>query len=77
MNRAAAVVVVLFAWVLAWGAWGEPGLLAEYGDGKATIHTGVMNPALALKENESVHPQVGVKFTAKYEGAIKILRRAC
>jgi mono/diheme cytochrome c family protein len=29
-----------------------------------------------LKENESVHPQIGAKFSAKYEGSLKIVRRA-
>src|SRR5438552_1112848 len=54
----------------------EPGLLATYADDKTTIQTIVVAPAFALRDNESVHPQIGGKFTARYEGSIKILRRA-
>src|SRR5436305_7797588 len=54
----------------------EPGLLATYSDGKTTIQTIVTVPAFVLRDNESVHPQIGGKFTARYEGSIKILRRA-
>src|SRR6266566_2794868 len=53
----------------------EPGLLASYSDGKDTIQTVVTVPAFVLRDNESVHPQIGSKFTARYEGSIKILRR--
>jgi mono/diheme cytochrome c family protein len=74
MNRVA-VVLILLGWLLPAVALGEPGLLAEYSDGKTTLHTGTLNPAFALKENESVHPQIGAKFTAKYDGSLKILRR--
>jgi mono/diheme cytochrome c family protein len=54
----------------------EPGLLATYADGKTSIQTIVAAPAFTLRDNESVHPQIGGKFTARYEGSIKILRRA-
>src|SRR3954465_10178856 len=74
MNRAA--VFVLLMWLSPLMVLAEPGLLAQYNDGRTTIQTAVLNPAFTLKENESVHPQIGAKFTAKYEGSIKILRRA-
>jgi mono/diheme cytochrome c family protein len=54
----------------------EPGLLATYSDGKNTIQTVVTAPAFFLRDNESVHPQIGGKFTVRYEGSLKILRRA-
>src|SRR5438105_807128 len=54
----------------------EPGLLATYADGKTTIQTVVPAPAFVLRENESVHPQIGGKFAARYEGSLKVLRRA-
>jgi mono/diheme cytochrome c family protein len=57
-------------------AWAEPGLVARYSDGKNSVATVVTSPAFLLRENESVHPQIGVKFTATYEGSIKVLRRA-
>jgi len=53
----------------------DAGLLAEYSDGKTTVHTASLAPAFVLKENESVHPQIGAKFSAKYEGSLKIVRR--
>jgi len=70
------------AWVLAvlillpHIAVAEPGLVAKYSDGKNTVQTIVNAPAFSLRDNESVHPQIGVKFSARYEGSIKILRRA-
>src|SRR5215217_5129901 len=67
-------LLLLFAAVPQWAA-GDPGLLARYSDGKATVTTAVAVPAFSLKENESVHPQVGVTFSAEYEGTIKLLRR--
>jgi mono/diheme cytochrome c family protein len=54
----------------------ESGLLARYTDGKQTIQTVAVSPAFALKDNESVHPQIGPKFTAEYEGTLNVLRRA-
>src|SRR5438876_988404 len=54
----------------------DPGLVAEYSDGKTTVHTVALSPAFALKENESVHPQIAPKFSAKYQGSLKVLRRA-
>jgi mono/diheme cytochrome c family protein len=74
MNRAA--VALLLACVLPSITLAEPGFVAEYSDGKTTLHTAVLGPAFTLKENESVHPQIAAKFTAKYEGSLKILRRA-
>lgn len=77
MNRAAvAAVCILGCLYIAGVTLADPGLLADYSDGKTTIHTATLAPALVLKENESVHPQVGAKFTAKYEGTLKIVRRA-
>jgi len=53
----------------------EPGLVATYSDGKQTIRTVVPDVAFSLKENESVHPQIGANFSAEYEGSLKVLRR--
>jgi mono/diheme cytochrome c family protein len=77
MNRVAAAAIFLLACLcLPCMTFADPGLLAQYSDGRTTVHTSTLTPAFALKENESVHPQIAAKFTAKYEGAIKILRRA-
>jgi mono/diheme cytochrome c family protein len=76
MNRAAAAAVFLLACLcLPCTTLADPGLRAQYSDGKMTIHTATLTPAFVLKESESVHPQIGAKFTAKYEGTLKILRR--
>ncbi len=61
---------------LAAAAFADPGLIAKYSDGKNTVQTIVTSPAFSLRDNESVHPQIGTKFTAQYDGQIKILRRA-
>src|SRR5689334_11433616 len=79
MNRAAVVaaaVCLLRCLNFPGVARAEPGMLAEFSDGKTTVHTPTLTPAFVLKENESVHPQVGAKFTAKYEGMLRIVRRA-
>jgi mono/diheme cytochrome c family protein len=57
-------------------ALADPGLIARYTDGKNTVQTVVTSPAFALRDNESVHPQIGAKFTANYDGSLKVLRRA-
>src|SRR3954471_13414911 len=77
MNRAAAAAIFLLACLcLPSMTLADPGLLAEYSDGKTTVHSATLTPAFVLKENESVNPQIATKFTAKYEGMLKILRRA-
>jgi hypothetical protein len=53
----------------------EPGLVARYDDGKQTVETVAPVVAFGLGENDSVHPQVGTKFTAEYEGSLKVVRR--
>ena len=44
-------------------------------DGKNDVQTIAVSPAFTLKDNESVHPQIGAKFTAAFGGSIKILHR--
>jgi mono/diheme cytochrome c family protein len=61
--------------VLPIAAFADPGLIARYSDGKNTVQTIAGSPAFTLRDNESVHPQIGTKFTANYDGSLKVLRR--
>src|SRR5258706_15261855 len=51
-----------------------PGLIATYSGKDQQITAVSPSPAFVLKENESIHPQLPVQFTARYVGLIKIIR---
>jgi mono/diheme cytochrome c family protein len=52
----------------------SPGLVATYSSKDHTISAISPSPAFALKENESIHPQLPPQFIARYAGLIKIIR---
>src|SRR5205814_1364728 len=53
---------------------GSAGLIATYSAKDQQITVVSPSPAFVLKENESIHPQLPVQFTARHSGLIKIIR---
>src|SRR5438128_10604455 len=51
-----------------------PGLIATYSSKDQQITAVTPSGAFVLKQNESIHPQLPVQFTAHYSGLIKIIR---
>ena len=74
--RALALVIAIAAATLAVRAvaQADPGLIAVYTDGKATVHRVVPTPNFTLSAKQSVHSQISPKFDAVYTGVLKISR---
>src|SRR2546423_2192024 len=53
-----------------------PGLTATYTQNGYRIVTLVPTPNFALKDNESIHPQLSPDFAAQWTGILKIDKRA-
>src|SRR5258708_23397661 len=49
-----------------------PGLVATYASGEQQIFSIVPTPNFALKEAESIHPQLSPAFGAQWDGLLKI-----
>jgi mono/diheme cytochrome c family protein len=54
----------------------DPGLLATYIDGTHKIVATVPTPNFSLRDNESLHPQLSLIFSAEWIGFLKIEKRA-
>ena len=53
-----------------------PGLLATYTDGTHRVVTVAAVPNFALREGQSIHPQILPSFTAEWSGLLDITKRA-
>ena len=70
------LLVCVFATYIVAQTKAEPGLLATYSDSSHSVITMSSTPNFALRENESIHPQIAREFAAVWDGVLKIDRRA-